>query len=98
MMFRKFEDEVREILDVALSMMGFPNLEFELLVPSKEGLGDLSTAAALKLARETKRPPAAIAEELRALMLGGNLPDLVSDVKAHPSGYLNFYLNWGEYA
>lgn len=98
MMFRRFEDEVRETIRTALAAGGLPQVELELLVPNKAGLGDLSCAVALKLARELKRPPAVIAGELQETITKQPLANLISDVKAHPSGYLNFYLNWGEFA
>lgn len=97
-MFRRFEDEVRETIRTALAAGGLPQVELELLVPNKAGLGDLSCAVALKLARELKRPPAVIAGELQETITKQPLANLISDVKAHPSGYLNFYLNWGEFA
>jgi arginyl-tRNA synthetase len=97
-MFREFEDEVRAALEKALSAKGYPKVQLELLVPNKEGLGDLSCAVALKLAREVKKPPLVIAEGLREAIEIAGKPDLVADVKAHPSGYLNFYLNWGRFA
>jgi len=97
-MFREFEDEVRATVEKALSAKGYPKVQLELLVPNKEGLGDLSCAVALKLAREMKKPPLVIAEGLRDAIETAGKPALVDDVKAHPSGYLNFYLNWGRFA
>ena len=98
MIFRKFEDQVRETIQASLEATGFRRTDIELLIPNKQGLGDLSCAVALKLARELKKPPLAIAGDLRAAIASAPLPDLISDVVAHPSGYLNFYLNWGEFA
>ncbi len=57
LLFRRFEDEVRSSVDNALKEKGYPQPELELLAPNKEGLGDLSCAVSLKLARELKRPP-----------------------------------------
>lgn len=96
-MFRDFEGQVRAVVEKSLSARGFPYVQLELLVPTKEGLGDLSCAVALKLARELKRPPAAIAEELRETIDGETKPPLLREVRAHPSGYLNFYLNWARF-
>jgi len=97
-MFREFEAEVREAVQRALKEMAFPIIELELLVPSKAGLGDLSCAVALKLAKELKKPPPVIARELQETIERSGKPRLVDGVKAHPSGYLNFYLNWGKFA
>ncbi|MDA4136228.1 MAG: arginine--tRNA ligase [Thaumarchaeota archaeon] len=97
-MFREFEDEVRVAVEKALSAKAYPRMSLELLVPNKEGLGDLSCAVALKLARELKKPPSTIAQELEQAIERDGLPRLVGGVKAHPSGYLNFYLSWGKFA
>lgn len=98
MIFREFEEEVRAAIEGALREMGYPDSRIELLVPNKEGLGDLSCAVALQLARQAKRPPASIAEELeRSINAAGNLR-LTASVKAHSSGYLNFTLNWQRFA
>ena len=98
MMFREFEDEVRAAVEGALSAKGYPHIKLELIVPNKEGLGDLSCAVALKLARELKKPPPVIAQELQEAIEKEGKPRLVDGVRAHPSGYLNFYLNWGKFA
>jgi arginyl-tRNA synthetase len=96
-MFRKFEDEVRGAITAALLEKGYSAPQLELLVPNKEGLGDLSCAVALKLARETKRPPAVIAEELRESISARGDLRLISSVSAHSSGYLNFTLDWARF-
>lgn len=98
MLFRQFEDEVRGAITAALREKGYPQQELELLVPNKEGLGDLSCAVALRLAREVKRPPFAIAGELEASVSARGDLRLISSVKAHSSGYLNFTLNWPRFA
>ena len=98
MLFREFEEEVRRAVTAALKERGYPRLELELLVPNKEGLGDLSCAVALKLARELRRPPASIAGDLEESIRAAGGLRLVSSVAAHPSGYLNFSLDWPRFA
>ncbi len=98
MLFRKFEEEVRGAITSALLEKGYSVPQLELLVPNKEGLGDLSCAVALKLARETKRPPAGIAEELRESISARGDLRLIASVNAHSSGYLNFTLDWARFA
>ncbi len=98
MLFRQFEDEVRDAVTSALKEKGYPQPELELLIPNKEGLGDLSCAVALKLARELRRPPAAIAKELQESISSGGSMRLIQSVNAHASGYLNFTLNWPRFA
>ena len=45
-----------------------------------------------------KKPPPVIAQQLQGTIEKAGLPRLVGSVRAHPSGYLNFYLNWGTFA
>ena len=98
MLFREFEDEVRGAVTAALQQKGYPQPQLELLIPNKEGLGDLSCAVALKLARELKRPPVVIAKELQEAISSRKGLRLISSVTAHSSGYLNFTLNWPVFA
>src|SRR3954453_10072995 len=59
-------------------------------VPPRRDLGDLSSPAAMQLARVLKRNPRAIAEELaRALPRR----PLVRDVQIQGAGFLNFFLD-----
>jgi arginyl-tRNA synthetase len=59
-------------------------------VPPRRELGDLSSPAAMQLARVLKRNPRAIAEEL-----AGALPKLnmVRDIQVQGAGFLNFFLD-----
>jgi arginyl-tRNA synthetase len=59
-------------------------------VPPRRELGDLSSPAAMQLARVLKRNPRAIAEEI-----AGNLkrPEAVRDVQVHGAGFLNVFLD-----
>ena len=59
-------------------------------VPPRRELGDLSSPAAMQLARVLKRNPRAIAEELGSALAR---PALVRDVQVHGAGFLNFFLD-----
>jgi arginyl-tRNA synthetase len=59
-------------------------------VPPRRELGDLSSPAAMQLARVLKRNPRAIAEELAGAL---RRPELVRDVQVHGAGFLNFFLD-----
>jgi arginyl-tRNA synthetase len=59
-------------------------------VPPRRELGDLSSPAAMQLARVLKRNPKAIAEELAAAL---KRPELVRDVQIQGAGFLNFFLD-----
>ncbi|HEY7215036.1 MAG TPA: arginine--tRNA ligase, partial [Thermoanaerobaculia bacterium] len=59
-------------------------------VPPRRELGDLSTPAAMQLARQLRRNPRAIAEELAGSLAR---PAIVRDVQVHGAGFLNFFLD-----
>ena len=59
-------------------------------VPPRRELGDLSSPAAMQLARMLKRNPRAIAEELAAAL---PRPATVRDVQIQGAGFLNFFLD-----
>ncbi|HEY2295018.1 MAG TPA: arginine--tRNA ligase [Thermoanaerobaculia bacterium] len=59
-------------------------------VPPRRELGDLSSPAAMQLARVLKRNPRAIAEELAKAL---PRPSLVRDVQIQGAGFLNFFLD-----
>jgi arginyl-tRNA synthetase len=63
-------------------------------VPPRRELGDLSSPAAMQLARVLKRNPRAIAEEL-----AGALPkrEGVRDVQIQGAGFVNFFLDRGAF-
>jgi len=59
-------------------------------IPPRRELGDLSFPAALQLAREVKKNPREIGNELAADL---DLPEIVREVKVEGPGYLNLYLH-----
>lgn len=60
------------------------------------GFGDIATNAALRLARQLKKPPieiaGCIAAEMTALLPASGIADLVSQIKAEGAGFVNIYL------
>src|SRR6188474_247729 len=58
--------------------------------PPRRALGDLAVPVAFELARQLRKAPRMIAQELAA-KLGGI--EGVDRVEAAPNGYLNFYLS-----
>src|SRR5262245_44455285 len=59
-------------------------------VPPRRELGDLSTPAAMQLARALRRNPRAIAEELAGSLAR---PERVRGVQVQGAGFLNFFLD-----
>ncbi len=64
-------------------------------VPPRRDLGDLALPGALQLARDLKRNPRQIGEEIAAEL---ELPDWVREVKVQGAGFLNIYLDRGSVA
>lgn len=64
-------------------------------IPPQRKLGDLAVASALNLARELKRKPREIAQELAA---GLSLPPLFKEVRIEGAGYLNAFLDRSAFA
>jgi arginyl-tRNA synthetase len=95
--FRVFEAEARDAILSASKRLGYDLAQVELLRPPNPDLGDLSSPVGLRLARETKKPPAAIAKEFADAM-AGTKGHLIAKVEAHPSGYVNFTLDWAVFA
>ena len=58
--------------------------------PPKRELGDLATPVAFELARQLRKPPRAIAQDLAAAL--GTI-DGIARIEAAPNGYLNVYLD-----
>jgi arginyl-tRNA synthetase len=96
--FREFESEAREALLAAAKHRGYKLVEVELLRPPNPELGDISSPVGLRLARETKRAPWAIAKEFAETIDASTNWRLIGGVEAHESGYVNFRTNWGLFA
>jgi arginyl-tRNA synthetase len=62
--------------------------------PPKAPLGDLASPVAFDLAKPLRKPPRAIATELAAAL---TLPPLVREARVEGGGYLNFFLDRGEF-
>lgn len=80
-------------ITAVLAEMGVETPSVSLEVPPRRELGDLAWAGALNLARELRRAPRAIAEEV-ADRLGREMPDLTVAVEG--PGFVNVRLNRGE--
>jgi arginyl-tRNA synthetase len=81
-------DEVVKILKEILGVEDVP-----LNVPPKRDMGDFSSAICLSLAKQKKKPPMAIANEV-VQSLEVNLPPFVEEITLTPPGYLNFKVDW----
>jgi arginyl-tRNA synthetase len=64
MTFRLLIDEVRELVSSALTLAGYPAIEFDVSEPPQQAFGDLSCNVAFLLSKHLKKPPSKIATEL----------------------------------
>ncbi len=89
-MLSAFRDEAAAAL--AATIRRLYDLEHQPVVemPPRRELGDLAFPAALHLARELRKPPRAIGEELAA---GFAAPEFVREVRVEGPGYLNLFLD-----
>lgn len=71
--------------------LGLEEIPFN--IPPRREIGDFSSAIALSLAKERRRPPMEIAQEI-ARSLNANLPPFIREVSCTPPGYLNFKVDW----
>lgn len=77
-----------------------PDASFE--VPREEKFGDISTNAVFRLAKEKKRPPRPMAEEvaraIEPLIAAGPLNSRIDRVAVEGPGFINFYYSTSEIA
>jgi arginyl-tRNA synthetase len=93
-MILPIHERVRDRLSATLQLLyqlsanEVPQLLIE--YPPKRELGDLATPVAFELARQLRKAPRAIAQELAAAL---GAIDGISRLEAAPNGYLNIYLD-----
>ncbi len=99
MKFREFEDEAKSLVSSSVKALGFPESDPEVSVPPNPSFGDLSSTIALRLAKALKERPGDVALRLAGqIMTDGTARRYVKSVSAHPSGYLNFTMDYGTFA
>ncbi len=90
---RSVKNQIRFILHDALQKMGAAPQAVVVEYPEQAEHGDYSSPAAMGLARELKRNPRQIAEEIKSLVEGDSM---FERVEVAGPGFLNFFLS-GEY-
>lgn len=82
---------IKGYINEYLSSQGLENLEYSLEVPSKVEHGELATSIAFKIAKDTKRRPLDVANDIRDFLKEKKIP-YIEDVEIAGSGYINFRL------
>ena len=94
MTFKSILDEIENNLHKLLDDLSISDVEFSVEV-AKPGFGDVSSNISFLLAKKLHKSPKDIAEMLSEQYLKCT-STLVEKAQAHPSGYLNFFANWGK--
>jgi arginyl-tRNA synthetase len=83
---------IREgVAEVLKELLNIDEIPFN--VPPQRELGDFSSPVCLSLAKQRKKSPMNIAQEL-AERLKSNLPPYIREIGISPPGYLNFKVDW----
>ncbi len=92
MTLRLLFDEIRLNLKRISDELHYPTIEFEVAEASKPEFGDISCNIAFLLAKQLKKKPFEIATivsyEYKKIQ-----SKFVKEITAHPSGYVNFFVN-----
>jgi len=91
MSYQALVSEAHENVQKIISKLGLKSVEFS-VVPAKSGFGDLSCNVAFLLAKELKKKPFDISKQFSD-EYSNHLSEFISKTEAHPSGYLNFFVN-----
>ncbi|MBD0380805.1 arginine--tRNA ligase [Paenibacillus sedimenti] len=94
--------EIEQLVDVLLQEEGVERPDSLKVItehPALKEYGDYSTNIAMMLAKMLRKPPLHIAQKLQQLIEEqGNARGLFAKVAVAPPGFLNFYVNWQEWA
>jgi len=89
MAFLNIINHLKENTSKIISEKGYDNVDF-VVEYSRSGFGDITCNVAFLLAKNLKKNPQEIAQELAGEY---NLGNDLEKVEAHKSGYLNFFIN-----
>ncbi len=92
MSFLELVGSLKERLSEAAS--GYPKVEFSILEPPEE-FGDLSSNLPLILSKVAGKKPYEVARDIASRL---KVDERISEVEAHPSGYLNFRIDYGKFS
>src|SRR5271157_1700918 len=90
------QDNITRSLKAALETMGVGETEVSFETPPDPSLGDISTPLCMGLARTLKKNPRQIANDVKTQLDAMDML-MVSKIEVAGAGYLNFYLNWGQF-
>lgn len=87
---KQFIPKVGAVVDKKLKELGYKQ-SAEVGVSQNKQFGDLSSAMALRLAKELKQPPPKIAEEMvEGLKEDSEISEIFNEISVAPNGFINF--------
>jgi arginyl-tRNA synthetase len=99
MSLKKVIEEIRVIVNKALLDLKFDVIKYDIFEPPKKEFGDLTTNVAFILGKQNRKKPYEIALQLvsnsiNVQLKSPNQISFISNVDAHPSGHINFNINF----
>ncbi|MGE0243381.1 MAG: arginine--tRNA ligase [Nitrososphaeraceae archaeon] len=99
MSLKKVIEEIRVIVNKALSDLKFEYISYDIFEPPKKEFGDLTTNVAFLLGKKNQKKPYEIARQLVSTSIDVQLKrsdqiSLISNADAHQSGHINFNINF----
>jgi len=85
--------KTKESIDNAIKELGMNLPEFVISETPSPTLGDISANVAFPIAKETRASPHEIALRI-SQQISKNLPEFISRVNSHESGYINFFIDY----
>ena len=92
MTFLNLLDSVKKQVNVIIKTLGYENVNFSVEL-SKPGFGDITCNVAFLLAKQLKKNPYEISKKMEPLFDFNKIPEF-KRVIAHPTGNLNFDINY----
>ncbi|MGB8937782.1 MAG: arginine--tRNA ligase [Candidatus Nitrosopolaris sp.] len=106
MTFRALLNEIRQVVSIGLTSLGYPQETFDLLEPPRPEFGDVSSNVAFQISKKLNRKPYDIARDFVEYYLKPILGEaekagrhsLILSVETHQAGYVNFRANYDNLA
>ena len=95
MVFLKLLENIRDKTTNLVDSQNYDPVQFS-VESAKPGFGDITCNVSFLLSKQLKKSPQEISAELSKLYQFNDLPE-IKNVQAHPSGYLNFEIDYTKF-
>lgn len=93
MSFSDIKNDIRNQIIDYLHGISDEQIKFDIGVPPREDLGDLTTNLPIILSKMLKKSPVDVCKDLAGYFQVGQMNNYLESVESHPSGHLNFKIN-----